>query len=276
MESVQFKQLIQKTFDSVANGYDCDALRFFPASARHLANYLSPAAGEHILDVATGTGAVALAVAHQQPLARITAVDFSQHMLSQARAKAERDEISNIQFLTAEMPGLGDLPSDNYDAACCGFGIFFLEDMVEGMQQIATRLRPGGRLVISSFHEPSFSPLVELFVQRIERYGIEPPKMMWKRIASEEAVSKLFQNAGFTAVRTQKKDVSYFLKDVDEWWSFLWNAGFRGLLSQLSEDDLIRFRNEHLTEMGIHLTEQGLFLRVETLYGLGYTRPSPS
>ncbi len=270
MEFDQLKKLIQQTFDNVADGYDCSALRFFPASARHLADYLSPAAGEHILDIATGTGAVALAVARQQPLANVTGVDFSQSMLSQARAKAENNNISNIQFLTAEMPEL-DLPSDDYHAACCGFGIFFLEDMVEGMQQIATKLRPGGRLVISSFHEPSFSPLVELFVQRIESYSVEPPKMMWKRVATEGAMSELFQNAGFTAVKTQKKDVSYFLKNSEEWWSFLWNAGFRGLLNQLSEKELLRFREEHLAEIKTHLTEQGLFLRVETLYGLGYT-----
>ncbi len=57
----------------------------------------------------------------------------------------------------------------------------------------------------------------------------------------------------------------------NHWWSLnLWNAGFRGLLNQLSEDDLIRFRGEHLAEKGIHLTEQGLFLQVETLCGIGY------
>ncbi len=134
-------------------------------------------------------------------------------MLSQARAKAASNGVSNIEFLAAETPEL-DLPSDNYDAACCGFGIFFLEDMVEGMRQIATKLKPGGRLVISSFHEPSFSPLAELFAERIESYGVEPPKLMWERIATEEAVFRLFRDAGFTAVMTRKKDVSYLFVSI--------------------------------------------------------------
>lgn len=272
MDFNERKKLIKKTFDSVADGYDCDALRFFPASAQHLSRILAAEKGEQILDVATGTGTVALAIAQHQPGAMVTGVDFSETMLAQAQQKAQSAGVGNIEFIIKELPQL-DLPANHFDAASCGFGIFFLDDMVEGMQQIGDKLKPGGRLVISSFFNPSFSPLADLFVERIERYGIEPPKLMWKRIATEEAVATLYQDAGFTAIQTHKEDVSYFLQDTQQWWSFLWNAGFRGLLNQLPENDLQRFRKEHLTEIESHVTGQGLFLRVETLYGVG-SRPA--
>ncbi len=268
MDFNEQKRLIKKTFDSVADGYDCEALRFFPASAQHLSRTLAAKEGEQILDVATGTGTVALAIAQHQPSAMVTGVDFSQAMLSQAELKARSANVRNIEFMLKELPQLG-LPSNHFDAASCGFGIFFLEDMVEGMRQIGDKLKPGGRLVISSFFEPSFSPLADLFSKQIEGYGIEPPKLMWKRIATEESLEKLYQDAGFISIQTHKKDVSYFLKESEQWWSFLWNAGFRGLLNQLSEDDLQRFRKEHLAEVESHMTKQGLFLRVEILYGIG-------
>ncbi len=262
------KKLIKKTFDNVAEGYDCNALRFFPASAQHLSRILAAEKGEQILDVATGTGTVALAIAQCQPDARVTGIDFSKAMLAQAKQKAQSANVYNVEFIVKELPQL-DLPSNQFDAASCGFGIFFLENMVEGMQQIGDKLKPGGRLIISSFFELSFSPLADLFIEQIERYGVEPPKLMWKRIATEKAVAELYEDAGFTEIQTCNKDVSYYLKDTEQWWSFLWNAGFRGLLSQLSENDLRCFRKEHLAEIESHLTEQGLFLRVETLYGAG-------
>jgi ubiquinone/menaquinone biosynthesis C-methylase UbiE len=57
------KQSVTNIFDTVAPGYDSEALRFFPFCADQIANELNPKPGQKILDVATGTGAVAVALA---------------------------------------------------------------------------------------------------------------------------------------------------------------------------------------------------------------------
>ncbi len=54
-----------------------------------------------------------------------------------------------------------------------------------------------------------------------------------------------------------------------------WNSGFRGLLNQLSENDLQRFRKEDLSQIESHISEQGFFLRVETLFGVGIANVTP-
>lgn len=49
----------------------------------------------------------------------------------------------------------------------------------------------------------------------------------------------------------------------------IWQAGFRGLINQLAPDELIRFRAEHLAEVGELQTPEGIRLEVEALYTVG-------
>ncbi len=268
MELEEFTRKIKQTFDTVATGYDNSALQFFPSSAAHLVRHLAPQAGEKVVDIATGTGNVALEIAATQPRAHITGIDFSEKMLEVARHKAARARLANVEFSNQTLPRL-ELPLNYFDAASCGFGIFFLEDMVEAMQAIRTILKLEGRLVISSFHEGSFSPLTELFGQRLARYGVEPPQQLWQRIGTEPPMVQLFREAGFTNITTHLEDVSYQVAGVEQWWALLWNAGYRGLLNQLSEAQLARFKKEHLAEIAQHMERGRLQITVRTLYGIG-------
>ena len=56
MNDEERKQMIKETFNTVSEGYDNPALRFFEDSATHLAGYLKLKGSEHVLDVASGTG----------------------------------------------------------------------------------------------------------------------------------------------------------------------------------------------------------------------------
>lgn len=88
MNEAQIKAMLKETFDNVSEGYDCKALRFFPESARQLAASLNLDGGEHVLDVATGSGHAALSLAAMLPQGGVTGVDFSSGTLAQARRKA--------------------------------------------------------------------------------------------------------------------------------------------------------------------------------------------
>jgi ubiquinone/menaquinone biosynthesis C-methylase UbiE len=76
MTTTDFPQIIRSTFDAVSDGYDRDELRFFPASARHMAAMLELAGDERVLDVACGTGHATLALADALPRGQVTGVDF--------------------------------------------------------------------------------------------------------------------------------------------------------------------------------------------------------
>jgi len=259
---------IRETFETVAAGYDNRSLRFFQDSARGMAAYFSSRESIHLLDVATGTGNAAITLASNLPQAKITGVDFSPAMLARARAKAAAERVGNVEFLEMDMQAL-EFPDAYFDAAVCAFGIFFVEEMERQLKHIADKVKPGGRILISCFYEGSFSPCVDLFLDRIELYGIERPPLRWKRIATEEGCTALFREAGLTEIRADRKDFGYYLENADGWWEVIWNGGFRGLVDRLPTDDLHKFRHEHMEEIERLRTKDGIRLNLEVLHTVG-------
>lgn len=271
MDERHQKAMLKATFDTVAAGYDSNALRFFPESARQLAACLDLRGGETVLDVATGTGHAALAVAGRLPQGRVTGVDFSRGMLDQARKKAGSLYVRNVEFLERDMQDLG-FPAGSFDAAVCSFGIFFAGDMDAQLAHIAHAVRPGGQVAVSGFQENYFHPLKDLLVKRLSGFGVEPPPATWKRIATEAGCRELFGKAGMGDVRVELRNVGYFLDNADGWWEVVWNAGFRRLISPLPPEDQERFKREHLHEVAALATHDGIWLDVGVVFAIGTKR----
>jgi ubiquinone/menaquinone biosynthesis C-methylase UbiE len=268
MDEQQHKTILKQTFDAVADGYDNEALRFFPASAEHMAAIFGLRGDEHVLDVACGTGHASLAVARRLPKGRVTAVDFSPAMLEEARRKAASLKADNVTFLEGDMQDLG-FPHDHFDAAVCAFGIFFALDMDAQLARIVSAIRPGGRIMITNFQENYFHPLKELMGKRLASYGVQPPPQTWKRIATEAGCRELFEKAGLADIRVEKKNVGYYLNGVEQWWDIIWNAGFRRMVSQLNPEKQEEFKREHLQEVEELKTKDGIWLDVGVLYTSG-------
>ena len=272
MDELQRKAILKETFDAVSGGYDCKALRFFQSSAGHMARLLGLAGNEHVLDVACGTGNAAIAIAELMPSVRVTAVDFSPGMLDHARQKAASLDIRNVEFIEQDMQTL-EFSKGLFDIAVCAFGIFFVEDMDRQLSHIVSTVRPGGRIMISNFHENYFDPLKEMLFKRLGAYGVEMPPQTWKRIASETGCRQLFEQAGLTNITVSRKNVGYYLDSANQWWDVVWNVGFRRMVSQLPTKDQERFKCEHLEEVETLRTRDGIWLDVGVMYTVG-TKPT--
>jgi len=269
VDEQQRKAMLKETFDTVSGGYDGGALRFFPQSAQGMVSLLDLRGDEHALDVACGTGHASLAVARMLPNGRVTGIDFSAGMLDQARRKAAAQGIGHIDFLERDMTALG-FPADSFDVALCAFGIFFVDDMDTQLAHVASVVKPGGKIVISSFQaEHYFHPLREMMLARLRSYAVAIPPPNWQRVGDEGACTALFNRVGLTNTRVESMNVGYYLDDAERWWDVVWNAGFRRLVSQLPHDDRERFKREHLEEIEGLTTNDGIWLDVGVLYTVG-------
>ncbi len=262
------KEHIRNTFDTVCEGYDCSALRFFNNAAAHLPEVFQFNGDEQLLDVAAGTGIPAMVCANQLPQGRVIAVDFSSGMLAQAEAKAEASGLKNIEFMQADMTAMA-LDESSFDAANCSFGIFFIEDMVGTLKHIASKVKPGGLIVTTHFIEGSFEPLSQRFQEQIQRYGIEPPPLGWMRLGTEALNRELYQQAGLKEIEQFRFDVGYHFQTADEWWEVIWNAGYRGLISGLDAPTLARFKSEHLAEITTLSQGDGIPFNIEVVITRG-------
>ena len=273
MNAEQVKTILKDTFNAVADMYDDPVLRFFPASARHMADLLKLRGDEHVLDVATGTGHAALELARRFPRGHVTGVDFSSGMLAQANQKASAGGVLNVEFAEMDMQALdfADALFDaaSFDMAACAFGIFFVDDMDAALAHIASKVKPGGTVAICNFQKDYFFPLRDLLVKRLANHKIPLPPPTWERIATEAGCRQFFEKAGLRDVRVEPKNMGYFLADENEWWDVVWNAGFRRLVSQLPPANLARFRKEHLQEVATLKTSDGLWLDIGVLFTTG-------
>jgi demethylmenaquinone methyltransferase / 2-methoxy-6-polyprenyl-1,4-benzoquinol methylase len=112
------------------------------------------AAGDLALDVCTGTGDLALELAHRTtPSGEVVGVDFAEEMIARARAKAARRG-SAARFAAADALAL---PFDDgaFDAATVAFGVRNLDDLDAGLAEMARVVRPGGRVVVLEITTPA-------------------------------------------------------------------------------------------------------------------------
>ncbi|MBT9569381.1 MAG: methyltransferase domain-containing protein [Thiobacillus sp.] len=260
---------LRETFNAAAPGYDSPALRFFVRAAGHLADSMALAGDEHLLDVACGTGNVSLACAVQLDRGRVTGVDLSDGMLAQARAKAVALQLDNVSFQCGDLEAL-DVGDRVFDGAVCGFGLFFMSDMEAALRTIARYVRAEGKIGISSFTGAVMEPLASAFLDRIQAYGVEIPPLSWKRLDDVAKHRAVFAAAGVDTVVTRAVQVGYDLLSFDEWWDILWFSGFRGMLNQLSPDELAQFRRDHRSEIERHAVNGKNWLQVEVLISVGH------
>jgi demethylmenaquinone methyltransferase/2-methoxy-6-polyprenyl-1,4-benzoquinol methylase len=127
---------------------------------------LAPQPGERILDLATGTADVALAVLAAQPEATVVGLDPSNEMLAvgaeKARALGVTGKITFVPGDAQELP----FPDASFDGITMAFGIRNVPDRALALSEMARVLRPGGRAVILELSEPR-NPLARFHVHKV-------------------------------------------------------------------------------------------------------------
>ena len=110
-----------------------------------------------VLDLATGSGDVAFALADGLPVgARITGMDFCQPMLDEAiKKQAGNPRWTPIEFRQGDGLALM-LPGQSFDAVTISFGLRNMADRHQALTEMHRVLRPGGRLFVLEFSQPYF------------------------------------------------------------------------------------------------------------------------
>ena len=268
MEDEQRREFIRQVFNTVSEEYGQGNLRFFANAASHLPALLDLVGDEKVLDLAAGTGLASTMLARSLPGGSVTAIDISEGMLEKARQSADQLGLDNIDFRQMDMTRM-DLQDNSFDVVNASFGMFFVEDMEQLARHAVSKLKPGGRLITTHFAAGSFSPMQELIVNRLARYGVEVPVVSWLRVDSEQANRELYQSAGLSEITHRKNQVGYFFEDAQGWWDVVWWAGYRGFVDQVDHALSEQFRQEHLDEVNALADDKGVCFHVEVIHTIG-------
>ena len=122
-------------------------------------------AGESVLDLACGTGAVAIAAAQAVgATGTVVGVDIADAMVAAAAARALGLGLAQARFARMDAEQLA-LPDAHFDAALCALGLMYMPDPTAALGELNRVLRPGGRAVLAVWGERTrcgWAPLFEI------------------------------------------------------------------------------------------------------------------
>ena len=157
---------VQKMFDDISPKYDF--LNHFLSLGidyrwrKILVRMLSERNPLRILDVATGTGDVVIALTRLNP-EKIVGIDISEKMLDIARTKIAAKGLENVISLRQSDAGHIPYSDDSFDAVTVAFGVRNFEDLRQGLSEMRRILRPGGTMMILEFSQPSVTPFKQFY-----------------------------------------------------------------------------------------------------------------
>jgi ubiquinone/menaquinone biosynthesis C-methylase UbiE len=224
------------------------------------------APGEHVLDVACGTGIVArLAFERVKPTGTVVGVDLNPGMLSVARAAAVASG-ADIRWYETSAESI-PLPDDSFDAVLCQLGLQFMTDKSAALREMRRTLAPGGRVLVSTPPpNPFFDVLDKALAHHISDEAAAFMRMVFT-LNDPAAIQELFQSAGFREVSVRRTSKSVRLPAARNFlWQYVNCSPLSGLLSGVDpiriralEDEVIRGWREWSDGDGMRY-EQGMIL----------------
>lgn len=207
------KQQVRQMFDNIAVRYDL-LNKLLSAGIdktwrKKIISILKKENPKAILDVATGTADVALALAALHP-EKITGIDISQNMLDIGKEKIKNAMPGcEIELLNADCENL-PFDSNSFDAVTAAFGVRNFENLEKGISEMFRVLKKGGTAVILEFSQPQKFP-VKQFYRFYSKYimpavgkKISGDKMAYSylpesanKFPSGKNFIAVFENAGF-------------------------------------------------------------------------------
>ena len=247
-------------FGRIARGYELGAAQFITR--------LGLEVGERVLDVATGTGNLAIPAARTGAL--VTGVDIAPNLITQAKARAAAEGLAiRLDVGDAESLGYDD---DEFDTAVSMFGAMFAARSERAASELLRVVRPGGRIAMANWTPTSF---IGEMLKTTSRYSAPaagvPSPLLW---GTEDCAAERL-GSGLSSLMLTRRIITFefaldpasVVNEFIQWygptlraWSSLDEAGKRALRRELevlwtdynrADDGTTRVQSEYLEVMGV-------------------------
>ena len=226
------KQQVEEMFDNIAPTYDklnhIMSLNIDRIWRRRVMRIVRRSKAVKIMDVATGTGDLAIAIAKRADRTQILGVDLSEEMLAVARRKVQKQGLEErIMLEKGDAENLSMVADGSIDAVTVAFGVRNFENIERGLREMWRVLKPGGKLVVLEFSTPRnrvirwvyaqyfhrLVPRIGGIISKDKRAYVYLPESV-DEFPSPERFSQMLKDCGF--MRVKRRSQSFGIADIYE------------------------------------------------------------
>ena len=218
---------------------------------------------EEVLDIGCGNGETTRAAARAATAGSALGVDLSSRMLERARELAAAEGLTNVQFERADAQ-VHDFGSRSFDVVVSRFGAMFFADRNAAFTNIASAMRPNGRLVMVAWQDFDSNEWITAVRGALAVGRTLPSPPMGGPgplgLADPEGVRSVLMNAGLHDIRIESLTGPFWVgADADDALAFVRRIGMvRGLVQGLDESDRARAFDALHDEIVAHETDAGV------------------
>ncbi len=267
IDPVAFRQFEHSGWQSVAAGYHDYFEQLTRQAIEPLLDALHVEPGKAALDIATGPGYMADALARAGT--QVTAIDFSSHMVARAR-----ELYSEITFIEADAEQL-PFADEQFDLAVSNFGMLHFPRPERAVREAHRVLRNQGRFAFSVWSPPEQALGFKIILDAVFAAGNPdvpiPPGPPFFQFSRSEAAEGLLEQSGFANPATSVVQMTWRLASADAFFDAFYSGTPRtgGLLRAQTAEDLANIRQDVQARLAPYMVRQELQIPMSCLIAWG-------
>ena len=225
----QYKETQRQSWDSVAVGWQ-EWWQTFEKDAQRLSDHLVELAkinsSSKVLDIATGIGEPAITAAKKVSNGdgHVLATDIAPQMLSIAKQRAASLGLQDITEFEEGDAETIDLPTSEFDAALCRWGLIYLPDLKAGLSNIHRSLVDGGHIAAAVWAAPDKVPFLSVVMSTVlrETQKPSPPSDIPGpfSLADQRVTETVLSETGFKNIAVERMNVIFTYSSPEEYTHF--------------------------------------------------------
>lgn len=266
---------IRAAWNAIATGFDDFVSPLSTAFGEEIVGRLDIQAGTRFLDVAAGSGALAIPAARRG--ATTVAVDIAPTMIERLNVRAGVEGLFNLEGRLMDGQDL-EFPDDTFDVSGSLNGVSLFPDLDGGLAELVRVTKPGGRVVIAAFGAMRRTEFITFFMSAMQTavpgftpLPMDPPPLPFQVSDPEKLNGKLLQ-AGLTDVRVETTTWDMRFQSAAHYWDTMTSSNpvavqLTADLTAEQRDDVLRVLDGMLRERSSG--DRGAVLHSEANIGVG-------
>jgi ubiquinone/menaquinone biosynthesis C-methylase UbiE len=207
-------------WEMVAEGYAETTMKWFRCYIEKALELGEISEDSAILDIACGPGTLPRIAANR--VKSIHAIDFSEAMINVFKGVVNTEGLGNIEIHCGDAQEL-PFSDEMFDVGFSMFGLMFFPDRMKGYSEIYRTLKPGGKIIISSWAPVSDSPAMQAMFGAIKaiKPEIPNPQVDIESLENPEFFKTELQNAGFNQVEIHPVTGDIPINSLEGFWTDL-------------------------------------------------------